>query len=161
MMVYWLWHWQWFTKFYTQITGKAESRHKTILGGGSSSSASISLHRCVLRDCCDNRVHCPFCDIRQYKPAQPARVRDHLHLTHFQHAVYYDGMCFNMLGTKMVGTLMCCVLSQKCDHMMVGIFTCYVLWLFQHGVYCGGRYFSMLCTVNLCDGISICYVLWW
>ena len=109
-MTYWIylfpWGWWWW------FAGKTESRHKTILGGGSSSSASISLHRCVLRDCCDNRVHCPFCDIRQYKPAQPARVRDHLHLTHFQHAVYYDGRYLKDSELSSFNTLStCCVLQ--------------------------------------------------
>ncbi|KAL8591664.1 hypothetical protein ACOMHN_056780 [Nucella lapillus] len=81
------------------FTELQEPHHKTILGGDATSSAMVSLQRCNLQDCCDNRVHCPFCDTRQYKPTQPARVRDHLHLTHFQHAVYYDGMmivkCFH------------------------------------------------------------------
>ncbi|XP_076472497.1 uncharacterized protein LOC143301931 isoform X2 [Babylonia areolata] len=76
-----------------------EPHHRTILGGNATSSTTVSLHRCSLKDCCDNKVHCPFCDVRQYKPTQPGRVRDHLHLTHFQHAVYYDGMmivkCFH------------------------------------------------------------------
>lgn len=64
------------------------TKHVSILSGG---AVSLSLHRCLVPGCCGNLVHCPFCDVQQYKPAQPARVQDHLHLSHFQYAVYYDG----------------------------------------------------------------------
>lgn len=71
---------------------KTLSNHFSILDSSSASGPVLSLGRCLVQGCCSNMVHCPFCDRQQYKPTQPARVRDHLYLSHFQHAVYFEGV---------------------------------------------------------------------
>ncbi|XP_005094879.1 uncharacterized protein LOC101851398 [Aplysia californica] len=52
----------------------------------------IVLERCRVPKCCNSRVHCPFCDVQHFKPSLPARVRDHLNKSHFQHAVYFQDL---------------------------------------------------------------------
>lgn len=102
---------------------KTLSNHFSILDSSSASGPVLSLGRCLVQGCCSNMVHCPFCDRQQYKPTQPARVRDHLYLSHFQHAVYFEGV--TVLSDKTFfltayGYMLCIfLLTSKTDLCMV------------------------------------------
>ncbi|CAC5401151.1 unnamed protein product [Mytilus coruscus] len=53
---------------------------------------TITLTRCKDSDCGCNAVHCPFCVPSHYKPSKTTKIRDHLELNHFVHAVQYEDM---------------------------------------------------------------------
>ena len=65
-----------------------QKEHPTFLGP----TCTINLTKCDMPGCNCKLVHCPFCDKDHFKPAKPARVQDHLEMSHFAHGVQYDGM---------------------------------------------------------------------
>lgn len=59
-------------------------------------SQEVVIDKCVADNCCDGKVHCPFCDTDHFKPTKPTRVRDHLELLHMSYAVQAEGKLQNL-----------------------------------------------------------------
>ncbi|CAE1225146.1 unnamed protein product [Acanthosepion pharaonis] len=55
-------------------------------------SQEVVIDKCVADNCCDGKVHCPFCDTDHFKPTKPTRVRDHLELLHMSYAVQAEDL---------------------------------------------------------------------
>ncbi|GAB1606033.1 uncharacterized protein LOC115217962 [Argonauta hians] len=67
-----------------------------------SKGEEILLDMCTAENCCNGKIHCPFCDVNHFKPTKPHRVRDHLELLHLSYAVQAEGVtivkCFWSCG---------------------------------------------------------------
>ncbi|CAI9731188.1 uncharacterized protein LOC115217962 [Octopus vulgaris] len=74
------------------------SKHHGIILKGQ----EIILDICTAENCCNGKIHCPFCDINHFKPTKSHRVRDHLELLHLSYAVQAEDVtivkCFWSCG---------------------------------------------------------------
>lgn len=52
----------------------------------------VVIDKCAADNCCDGKVHCPFCDTDHFKPTKSTRVRDHLELLHMSYAVQAEDL---------------------------------------------------------------------